>query len=364
MAFATLIISDSLQTQPSKSTDNSEKRLDLGDKLFIEVSSNKSLSSREIVQQHSEMLPVAENILTDKELQEIANPDRLVRLLTATVGFLLFAVFFAGFGFLHPIFFVIGGTLLANAIYLGYKTIGEYREMKNAQAELTHRQQVFMEETLSEGSEIEKLVSGKCAKFEANGLFTSDKFNEMMNQNQDGALNAFSSYVQDLKYPYTIRGVKVEKNESTPDAIFRHFATQAGFDTPESVQAALRSDDQQIQNRARHLCGLLKLLGDENKPVNIDIVNDVFDEGAALDGVALKNGELSINCFKEQFGASSIMYMVEGDIVGVYEIGDMGKAQADRQPLNRYKTSRFVTVFPPDENGNVTYQINRTFKRI
>lgn len=329
------------------------------------------LGGRQAVVSQEKSPLVAQKILKQKELEDIAFSPKSNHYRDAAYTLTILTVIAGVLGLINPIFFAAALIFLCAAVICGTESTTTAFKAEEAKSRLMpiwraiDQEEAAGEARLTE-AEIEKLLPVSIVE---NGQFKPDEFQAMMERNRDGSLRAFSSYNEAIAYPYTIPGVEKNEDESAPDAIFKHFAKQAiGSDMPEFVQECLNNNEESgLQNKARHICGFLKLLGDGNNPVNADIAIGIFEKNreVALDAVALKTGKLTTFCSKEQIGDSPIIYSVQGDEVGLYNAEDIAMLpQAERQSIARYETSRTVTVFPPDQDGNVRYTINRIFIRI
>jgi hypothetical protein len=370
MALTTLLLTSSTSDLPRlELPEEAQPLLDPQGKINPLVSEG-TLSERQVVVSEEKSLPVFKKSLTVPKLEKIAFSSKSNNLRDAAIALTAFAFFVGVLGLVNPLFLVAALVLVIAAVVCGVKSKSASSAAEEAKSQLRpiYQDQVLEEVTPPQEAEFEKLLLGETVTIEENGRFTPDEFHAMMNRNSSGVLDVFSSYIPvQPAYPYAVPGVKKNEDESAPDAIFKHFAKQAvGLDNPELIQKFLGLEGNWIQNRARHICGFLKLLGDGNNPVNAHITLSIAEKNqkVALDTVALKTGRLTTFCTTGQIGDSPIMYDVRGDEVGLYSLEDFGKPQAERQLIARYKTSRSVTVFPPDLAGNVRYTINRTFTKI
>ncbi len=369
MALTTLLLTSSTSDLPRlELPEEREPLLDPQGKINPLVSEG-SLAERQVVVSEEKSLPVFKKSLTVPELEKIAFSSKSNNLRDAAIALTAFAFFVGVLGLINPLFFALALVLLLAACVCGIesKIAGNVAEEAKTRLRPIYQDMVLEEVTPPQKAEIEKLLRGETVTIEENGLFTPDELHSTMNRNSRGVLGAFSSYISGHpEYPYAIPGVTRNEGESAPDAIFRHFAKQAvGLDNPELVQKFLGFEGNWIQNRARHMCGFLKLLGDGNNLVNAHIANGIYDKNpdVVFDVLPLKTGRIAF-LSADSVGDSPLMFQVKGDEVGLYNLEDFANAQAERKPIARYKTSRSVTVFPPDLAGNVRYTINRTFTKI
>ena len=208
---------------------------------------------------------------------------------------------------------------------------------------------------------IAKLLEGD--KIEE-GIFTPDEFLAMAQRGRNGLRGAFSTYVTEDQnrvgshaYPYTVRDVESRDT----DVIFTYFAQQAlGQSDPEQL---LQDDKNPEQQRARHVCAFLKLLGDLNRPIDAKISLDI---GGINDFIQpwyqpLKAGTLSTTCIKEESNLI-LSFTVSNEEIALSQIQEGGGQEL--KMVARFKTSRRVDVSPPDADGNVHYKVTRRFTRI
>lgn len=209
----------------------------------------------------------------------------------------------------------------------------------------------------------EALLSKLNENKEEKGAYKKDEIPAMaMRREKDQKqLGAFSSFIPGQPaFPYTINDVE---NHENIDEIFEYFANKAvGTTDPEQILQYLASEGTMFQKRARHICSFLKLLGDGNQIANPALTEKLIESGYFVGEAPIKPGTLSTSCIQQENGELFLSYVVSNEEIGIYKIEDFG--QPEREPVMRLKTSRRVVVSPPDQDGNVSYTIQRTFTKI
>jgi hypothetical protein len=193
------------------------------------------------------------------------------------------------------------------------------------------------------------------------GKFTRDELLALTERKSNGLLKFFSSVNGNMPYPYSIKGVKPD-----PEAILKYYVQQAlglpkGMDALKWLRKCATGENGSfMEARALHLCAFLKLLGDGNKAISDDLNTHISQGDAiAINPVPIKNGQLVPPvAVMSTIGQFAMGYEVKGDVVSLDRYNELG----ERRSLENYQTSRTVTVFKQDVNGEVEYVIKRKFE--
>jgi hypothetical protein len=195
------------------------------------------------------------------------------------------------------------------------------------------------------------------------GKFSRDELLAFTERKSNGILKFFSSFNAKIPFPYSIKGVK-----SDPEAILEYYVRQAvglpkGMDPLTWLRkCATGANGSFMEGRALHLCAFLKLLGDGNKAISDDVNSHINrGEPIAVNPVPVKNGKLvppaAVTSFIGQF---AIGYELQEEVISLDRYNELG----ERRSLERYQTSRTVTVFTPDANSEVEYVVKRKFEQL
>lgn len=194
------------------------------------------------------------------------------------------------------------------------------------------------------------------------GKFSRDELLALTERKSNGQLKFFSSVNANMPYAYSIKG------KSDPEALLNHYVQQAlglpkGMDALKWLRKCATGENGSfMEARGLHLCAFLKLLGDGNKAIADDLnIHISQGEAIAINPMPVKNGQLVPPvAVMSSIGQFAMGYEVKGEVVSLDRYNDLG----ERRSLENYQTSRTVTVFTPDVNGEVEYVIKRKFDRI
>ena len=140
----------------------------------------------------------------------------------------------------------------------------------------------------------------------------------------------------------------------------RVLGLEEGQDALERMQECL-VEGHERRNAALQLHAFFKLIGNENVAISrehADVSAALIDKGVVFDPTPAKYGR--IVPFLSQFG-EIVTCQVKREQLALKSVEDMG--HADTPPLATFNTQRSITVCRPDELGNVSYIVNRSFSK-
>ena len=171
--------------------------------------------------------------------------------------------------------------------------------------------------------------------------------------NDESYTNHFrSSNCDDHPFPYDVPGIPREKEYNK--AIFNHFVPQIIPFSEDQDPIELFNDcmngvqGEQAQKKALHASAIMKLLGDKNTPVSIEMNSALEDR--FYDPIPSQYGKLTI--VTSNLGDGAFKFHVTGETIDMKNMS--------LETIGQYTTSRTITVFPPDQDGHVHYTIERS----
>ena len=185
-------------------------------------------------------------------------------------------------------------------------------------------------------------------------IFTSGMLMNYANPNTESYTNHFKdANITQHAIAYVIPGIP--KSDEYNRAIFNHFVqpliSSADNEDPRALFLASMNDEDK-KTSALHASAILALIGNENQPVSTGINSNLITKGYYLDPTSTQRGLLTI--LNSNIGVGEFKFQVTDETVVLKYI--------EGKPIATYTTTRTITVFPPDQDGNVRYTIERSFQ--